>query len=243
MRILFSIWMVLISQLALAGSDFAREKKWADEVVPGIVEGDPVYLEMKDGHKFLSIITETRGAPMALVVIHGIGIHPDWGMVSTLRSRLAGHGYTTLSIQMPILGNEAKSEDYDPLFPEAAERIDIAVDYLKEKGYKKVAIVSHSLGSAMSHSYVLKHQDKLVAWASLGIGRNLDYAGINIPVLDMYGQNDLAPVVQSAGKRSASLKKIAHSRQVKVKGGDHFYNGHEDEMVQAVQQFLGEIKL
>jgi len=30
--------------------DYAREKKWADEVVPGLVVGDPVYLETPRGH-------------------------------------------------------------------------------------------------------------------------------------------------------------------------------------------------
>lgn len=54
-RILTSILLCLVMQAALAGADYQREKKWADEVVPGIVIGDPVQLELKNGHKFLSI--------------------------------------------------------------------------------------------------------------------------------------------------------------------------------------------
>ncbi len=242
MRTIFVLLAVLFGQASFAGSDFAREQKWADEVVPGIVVGDPVYLQMKDGHKFLSIYTETKGAPMGLVVVHGIGIHPDWGMVGTLRSQLAEHGYTTLSIQMPILANDAKPEAYDALFPEAAERIDLAVDYLHVKGYGKVVIVSHSMGSAMSHYYVVKHQDKLAGWAALGMGHDLDYAGVHIPVLDMYGQNDLKPVMKFAAKRTATLRKIPRSMQLKIAGADHFYNGHEPEMVQGVQAFLESLK-
>ena len=57
----------------------------------------------------------------------GMGIHPDWGMVGTLRTELADRGFATLSIQMPILAADAQSEAYPPTFPEAAERIAEAV--------------------------------------------------------------------------------------------------------------------
>ena len=112
-----------------------RAKKWAGEITPGIVVGDPVYLEQKNRHKFLGIYTEVNKAKMGLVVVHGIGIHPDWGIIGTLRQRLPDHGYTTLSIQMPILAVDAKPEDVAH-FPEAVERLQLAVAYLKSKGYK-----------------------------------------------------------------------------------------------------------
>lgn len=232
------VLFLLCSQLAFAGADYAREKKWADEVVPGIVVGDAVYLELKQGHKFLTLLTEAKDAKVALVVVHGMGIHPDWGMVGTLRTELAEKGYTTLSVQMPVQANDAKAEQYVTTFPEAADRIGVAVDFLKAKGYQKVAIVSHSMGSRMSRVYAEKHQDKLVAWASLGIGGGDDYKGINIPVLDLYGENDLPPVLTNVKKRADSLKDNAAAKQVKVPKADHFFNNHEAEMVKAVQDFL-----
>jgi hypothetical protein len=242
MRILAAIICMFVLQGAFAAADYAREKKWADEVVPGIVVGDPVYLELNNGHKFLGIFTEAKGAAMGLIVVHGIGIHPDWGMVGTLRTQLAEDGYTTLSIQMPVLANDAKAEAYQALFPEAAERIDAAVNFLQAKGYKKIAIVSHSMGSAMSHMYVEKQQSRLVGWASLGIGHGYSYTGIKIPVLDMYGEHDLPPVLKMAKKRGESLKSNPQSRQVKVAKSDHFYNNHESEMVAGVKTFLDSLK-
>ncbi|MDP1681470.1 MAG: DUF3530 family protein [Burkholderiales bacterium] len=233
---------LLCSQFAFAGADYAREKKWADEVVPGIVVGDADYLELKQGHKFLTLLTEAKEAKVALVVVHGMGIHPDWGMVGTLRTELAEKGYTTLSVQMPVQANDAKAEQYAATFPEAADRIGMAVDFLKAKGYKKIAIVSHSMGSRMSRVYVAKHQDKLVAWASLGIGGGDTYKGIKIPVLDLYGENDLPPVLTNVKKRMASLKGNAGRKQVKVPKADHFYNNHEAEMVKAVKDFLDGVK-
>jgi pimeloyl-ACP methyl ester carboxylesterase len=242
MRFLAAVLFLLMSQVAFSAADYVREKKWADEVVPGIVVGDPVYLELNHGHKFLTLLTEVKDAKVGLVVIHGLGIHPDWNMVGTLRSQLAEKGYTTLSIQMPVLENDAKAEAYLALFSEAEERIGVAVAFLKAKGYKKVALVSHSMGSAMSLRYVEGNQSKLLAWASLGIGQGLDYSKVSIPVLDMYGENDLPPVLEMAKKRAASLKKSAKSRQLVVPKSDHFYNNHEAEMVHEVKQFLDGIK-
>ena len=241
MRLLLAVLLAVFSSIAAANADYGREKKWADEIVPSIVVGNPVYFELKQGHKFLTLLTETKGAKMGLIIVHGLGIHPDWGMVGTLRTQLADLGYTTLSVQMPVLANEAKGDDYAATFPEAAERIAVAVDFLQAKGYKKIAIVSHSLGSRMSLVYVRQHPAKLVAWASLGIGGGETYTGINIPVLDLYAEHDLPGVLTGAAARAKSLKGRAGSKQVKVAKTDHFFNHHEVEMVKAVKDFLGSV--
>ena len=219
-------------------SDYAREKKWADEVVPGLVVGDPVYLQTPRGHhKFLTLFTQVAGTDKAVIVVHGMGIHPDWGMIGTLRTELADRGFTTLSIQMPILAADAKAEDYPPTFPEAAERIAEAVKFLKAKGYRQLAVVSHSIGSSMSRSYFVGKPDAAVkAWVSLGAPLD-KYAGIGVPVLDLYGDNDQPLVLTNAKKRKDSLK-AAGSKQQVVPHADHFYSGHEAEMVAAVADYL-----
>jgi len=217
------------------GADYAREKKWADEVVPGLVVGDPVYLQTPRGHhKFLTLFTPANTGKAAIVV-HGMGIHPDWGMVGTLRTELADRGYATLSIQMPILAADARSEAYPPTFPEAAERIAEAVGFLKAKGYTQIAIVSHSLGSRMSHVYMAGKPDAAVkSWVRLGISVG-DYQAVKLPILDLYGDND--PMLANAGKRKQSLV-VKGSRQVMIARADHFFTGREAEMVAAVADFL-----
>ena len=246
MRTWLIVLLLAVSASAFAASDYVREKKWADEITPGIVVGDPVYLEQKNRHKFLGIYTEADKARMGLVVVHGIGIHPDWGMVSTLRQRLPDHGYTTLSIQMPILAVDAKPEAYVAHFPEAVERLQLAVAYLKSKGYQRVALVSHSMGSRMSHGYMVRNPAGVSAWAALGTGTGpgpiITYDGIKAPVLDLYGANELPPVLEGAAKRKASLKGKALSKQVVVPDTDHFFANHEEEMVKAVKDFLDNVK-
>ena len=242
MRAISIMLLFFVSNLAFAGADYVREKKWADEIVHGIVVGDPVYLELKNTHKFLTLYTEAKSASTGLVIVHGTGIHPDWNMIGTLRTQLADLGYTTLSIQMPVLGNEAASDAYLPLFPEAAERIGVAVEFLKAKGYKRVVIVSHSMGSAMSRMYVVNNPSAIAGWATLGMGQGYTYTGILVPVLDLYGEHDLPPVLKMAKKRAASLKGKAKSRQVRLPRSDHFYTGQEAEMVKNVSTFLEGLK-
>lgn len=234
--------LLLVAVPSFAASDYAREKKWADEITPGIVVGDPVYIEQANGHKFLGIYTEAPGAKMGLIVVHGIGIHPDWGMVGTLRQSLAEQGYTTLSIQMPILAVDAQADAYEPTMPEAAERLQLAANYLKTKGYNRIAIVSHSMGSRMSHFYMARNPPDIAAWASLGLGGKDSYAGIQAPVLDLYGANDLPAVLAGAKNRLASLKGNPRSRQMMIPGADHFFAGHEEAMVKAVKDFLDSVQ-
>lgn len=233
----FSGW-VLASPVT---PDYGREKKWADEIVPGIVVGDPIYLETpRTRQKFLALFTPVPDARSAAIVVHGIGIHPDWGIVGTLRTALADRGITTLSIQMPILAADAKSEAYTALFPEAADRIGAAVDYLKSKGYTRIALVSHSMGSRMSGVYLRGRPDAAVkAWASLGMPQG-DYQALKLPVMDLFGANDLPQVLENAGTRKKSLAPVPASRQVVIPNADHFFNGRESEMVNMVAIFLAD---
>src|SRR5512143_300127 len=241
------LWGVVAGLLALVSwavpagagtADYAREQKWADEVVPGLVVGEPVYLQTPRGHhKFLTLFTPVAGTDKAAIVVHGMGIHPDWGMIGTLRTELADRGFATLSIQMPILAADARAEAYPPTYPEAAERIAEAVKFLKAKGYTELAVVSHSMGSRMSLEYFSGKPDPSVkAWASLGPSFDR-YGAAKLPILDMFGDNDLPPVLANAAKRKKSLASPA-SRQVVVAHADHFYTGHEAEMVAAVADFL-----
>lgn len=235
MRYLFLLLLMAL-QPAWAASDYEREKKWADEIVPGIVIGDPVYLEAQ-GHKFLGLYTEASKSKAGLVIVHGIGVHPDHGLIGVLRSRLADVGYTTLSIQMPILAVEADAKAYQPLFPEASDRIKAAARFLQDKGYKKVAIVSHSLGSAMTKNYFQNNADSpFVAWVSIGLSSD-SYDGVKLPTYDLYGGEDLPAVVKGASGRKATLAN-SKSLQTKAPKMDHFFTGYDDDLVNFVSRYL-----
>jgi len=223
-----------------AQADYAREKRWAEEITPAILVGDPVYLALKSGRKFLAIYAPNAGAIAGVIVVHGIGVHPDWGPVNPVRSQLSEQGYATLSVQMPVLTAEERGDKYAPLFPEAAERLAVAVEFLRGKGLKKVAIVSHSFGSRMTN-YFLNHAGgtRIDAWVSIGLaGEFADPATFRAPVLDLYGEKDHPAVIEDAAKRAAAIRGVRGSGQLQVAGADHFFAGMENELVRRVKQFL-----
>jgi len=225
---------------SFAAPDYEREQRWANEITPFIVVGDPVYFTQKNRHRFLGLYIEEEKANMALVIVHGMGIHPDWGMVGTLRQRLAEEGYATLSIQMPVLAADAEPKAYPAIFPDAAERLQLAVAWLKTKGYSRIAIVSHSNGTRMSRVYMVNNPPDVIAWASLSMTQGDTYEGVKVPILDLYGENDLSHVLAAAAKRKASLSNAA-SKQKVISDANHFFTDQEEAMVTAVREFLDKI--
>jgi len=236
----FATVLLLLFALSATAADYAREKRWADEITPGIVVGDPITLGPVEGHKFLALYTEAAKPKGAVIVVHGLGVHPDWNLIGVLRGGLAEQGYTTLSVQMPVLAAEAKLEDYNATLGEAAARLQTAADFLQAKGYGKIGIVSHSLGSRMSLRYLADNPAAPVkAWVAIGIPGG-DYAKVSIPVLDLYGGNDLPGVLQNAKARAASFK-VKGSKQTVVPQADHFFNNRDAELVKSVMDYLDKI--
>lgn len=224
----------------LAQADYAREKRWADEVTPAIVDGDAVWLATKAGRRFLAIHVPVAKARAGVILVHGLGVHPDWGPINPLRTRLAEHGYATLSVQMPVLASDARGEDYPPLFPEAAERLAAAVAFLRDRRLAKIAIVGHSLGARMTNHFVTQPGTPPIdAWVAIGLpGVYAESGSFKAPVLDLIGENDLPAVLDSADKRAAALRGVRGSAQIRVAGADHFFTGQEAELVRQVRQFL-----
>jgi pimeloyl-ACP methyl ester carboxylesterase len=230
---------LLFSILALAQADYAREQRWAEEIRPGIVVGDAVDLEAA-GRKFLAIWTPNARARTGVIVVHGLGLHPDWGLINPLRSQLAEQGYATLSVQMPVAFKEVGADRYPPLFPEAAERLRAAADFLRARGLKRIAIVAHSMGARMANHYLGTASDARVdAWVAIGLqGAFAAPATLRAPVLDIFGELDQPAVIEGAPARAAVLRNLRGSAQVQVAGADHFFGGMEAELARRIILFL-----
>jgi predicted alpha/beta-hydrolase family hydrolase len=231
--------LLLTPAICAAQADYVREQRWAEEITPGIVVGDPVFLEAA-GRRFLAIWTPGAKAAAGVIVVHGLGMHPDWGLINPLRSQLAEQGYATLSVQMPVASKEVRADRYPPLFPEAAERLRAAVGFLRAKGMKKTAIVSHSMGARMANHFLNRAGDARVdAWVAIGLqGEFTEPATLKAPVLDLYGELDQPAVIDGAPARAAVLRNLRGSGQVQVAGADHFFGGMESELVRRVRLFL-----
>jgi len=230
--------------LALAGpaaaQDYDKEKRWADDILKTLMVGDAVWLQQKNGHRFLGLYIEDKNAKGAVIVAHGRGWSPDFELYGTLRTKIAEQGYSTLSIQLPVLPSTAILGLYEPLYPDARERFQLAVDFLKARGYRNIAIVSHSLGATMANQYLIRTDDTSVgAWVYISILQGLEEMfRIKIPVLDVFGGDDWDVIRWGADERLQQIRKVPGSQQVVVPGAKHFFEGHEDELVKIVVGFL-----
>jgi alpha/beta superfamily hydrolase len=63
---------------------------------------------------------------------------------------------------------------------------------------------------------------------------------INVPVLDIYADDDLDDVLKSIKARAEAAKKAGNKNytQLEVAGSNHFFDGKEDELVEAVAAWL-----
>lgn len=252
LKTLLIVGLSLLFTLSHA-SDLDKEKRWANQVVDSILVGDAQWLNAGKV-KFLSIYTENT-APKALggaIILHGTGVHPNWDQViRPLRTQLPDYGWSTLSLQMPVLANEAGYQDYIPLFSEVGPRIKAGVDFLKAKGIHNIVIIAHSLGSAMAAYYLGNKPDPAIrAFVAIGASGNLykknkvDFLAslktIKIPVLDLFGSDDLDSVRQSEKAKAAVARKAGNKNytQLEIAGANHFFDDKNAVLVKRIRGWL-----
>ena len=210
---------------------------------------------------FFSIYTpHTTSSPKgAVILMHGSGAHPDWGdIIHPLRSELPDKGWATLSIQLPLAIPEQKDEEsLKKVIDSSVPRIEEAINFLKAKSYDRIVLVSHSFGTLMALNFLqlkadAKNPDEIPLISAAVIigtpssGTSAPFNSpmmiekIKIPLLDLYGSNDLDKVMRSAKARKTAANKAQNKnyRQVETIGANHFYNGLNDELVIYVSNWL-----
>ena len=238
---------LLVAWLAIAGNacgadvaDTAREARWAAEVTPQLVVGDAVWLATSRHPRVLALYAEpaAKGAN-AVIVVHGLGVHPDWNLIGVLRTALADRGFATLSVQMPVLAADARRDDYAPLYPDAGERLAAAVAWLHDKGYAHIAVVSHSMGAAMVDAW-LGQQDERVIDAWVPVGMFVGFASRpRQPVLDVVAERDFPDVLALARTRAPKLPNDGCSAPLTVAGTDHYFGDAAPRLAAAIAPFIG----
>jgi pimeloyl-ACP methyl ester carboxylesterase len=243
-RLLVFICFIVAMPPALAYDlDYERETRWAEQVLPSILVGDPLWIEQPNGHKFLAIYTEAENPRGAIIVGHGRGWNPDFELYGMLRMKLSDEGYNTLAIQLPVLGPGAKVGDYIPTYSDASERYDLSAKFLQDRGFEDIAIVSHSLGATMANEYLIAVDETAVkAWVFISIINGLqEMFRIKIPVMDVYGSEDWVITQVGGYERKQQIMKVPGSRQAVLKDAPHFFEGKEDELIQVIVDFLDSV--
>jgi dienelactone hydrolase len=246
--------LLLFNAHAASKSDLAKEKRWEEQIVPNLMVGEDIKLNA-DGVEFLALYAEptTDESKGAVILLHGIGVHPAWpDVIEPLRMELPDHGWHTLSLQMPILKNEAEDKDYPPLFPEVPMRIQAGVDYLKSKGIRNIAIGGHSLGAIMASYYEATAKDPAVKGlvilsGGFGVPKDTHMDSLehfkkikDVNIVDVYGSEDREPILNIIKQRKVLGKEIHNNRYqlLRIDGASHFYTEKQDELTSALSSWL-----
>ena len=107
-----------------------------------------------------------EAGPMGVVVMHGKQGSPD-AYVADLATALRAAGFLVAVPEMPWSRRRAYAVSYQ----DAMQEIDAAVQDLRSKGAKGIAVVGHSLGGNAALAYAAQHPD-LAAVVCLAPGHN-----------------------------------------------------------------------
>jgi pimeloyl-ACP methyl ester carboxylesterase len=232
-------------------SDLARERRLAEQTVDAIFDGEPLMLNAA-GHEFLGIYTRAETEPErgTAIILHGRGTHPDWEQVAgPLRKLLPAHGWSTLSLQMPVLDKDASYYEYVEIMPEAPSRIEAALAYLRKLGTDRIILIAHSCSVHMSMAWIRQHGDAGIdAYVGIGMGATdyrqpmrepFPFDRIRVPLLNIYGEADYPAVQRQAAQLEPLLAQInSRSAQRRVAGADHYFSGHETELTAVISDWL-----
>ncbi len=240
-RIFFILITITNFAWAQVVPDYAKEARWASFIEDGLMDGDVVWIKNAD-REFLSILTDSESESNKFaIVMHGLGVHPDWtGVIQPLRLSLTEQGYHTLSIQLPVLANGADGKQYDALNVDSDKRIQAAIDYIKSMGKSADLLVAHSRGTTMATHYLaghLQHPFKKFVAVGMNGGSTPYLSDITIPILDLYGTEDIDPVLTSVKQRQAASSLNTKYSQKQIKG-DHFFNDQNELLSQSVSNWL-----
>ncbi len=196
----------------------------------------PLWLQ-QGGEPFLALFTpaQTGEAEGAAILLHDRGAHPYWpAPIRPLAETLPRHGWATLSIALAE-GEQAEQQN--------RQRIDAAKQELGKRGLNNIVLIGHGDGARTALLYIETKGDA-TALVTIGLpispgeaGRKVleRIAALPLPLLDIYGSDDLPQVRESARSRAAAargtlapaLKKgdgPSPFAQIEFEGADHLFH-------------------
>ncbi len=234
-------------------SDLEQEKLIAERLTERVKLGEPVWLKLGEQEIF-SLYTEQNSlleARGVLIILHSMGGHPDWPDVIThLRTAFPQQGWSTLSIQLPILAAEDPIEAYGETSREVGLRLKAAVEFLKGKDYENIVVAGYSFGAATAVQYLAGEKSDVKGLVGISMMAQpflsprlllLDeLAKLKTPVLDIYGSLDRDSIIEAAPDRRLSARKAenVYYKQIQIDGADHRYSGVEDVLIKRIRGWM-----
>ena len=243
----------------------------------GLKNGQAIWLD--DGKdKFFAIFNpDQSGQPKGgVIILHDADSQPDNPeVIQPLRRELPLHGWVTISIQLPYLDNPNNYADHQETIN---NRINSAITYMHNAGISNLVLLGHGTGTLAATSYLANQPNGFIqafVAISLGILHENDATDsiisqlekITLPILDIYGSNDLDLVTSSANVRARAARissniatrnnqlgaymrsAIAKSnnqkqqgyisyRQIRIEGASHDFSGSESQLTKRIIGWL-----
>lgn len=257
------ILVLIFPVLALVGTGPATtragpaDRQWEAEIAERL-DGDQRTGEViwagTGNDRFLTLFTGPQAglAQGVAIILHGLGQHPDWPeVIAPLRTTLPKYGWSTLSIQLPVLAPETPVVEYGNTLTEAEQRTGAAVRLLEERGFSRIVIIGHSFGAAIGAKYLAAARDsKIRGFVSIGIQAQefltptlnmpLLIEKIQTPVLDIFGSLDSEAITTTVVDRRLAAWKGGNKayEQVEVKGADHDFIGFEPLLLRHISSWI-----
>ena len=257
--VVFILGFMFNGQLAAEGiKELNREQQIAEKLTL-TADADEIISLKVSGGRFIGLYKRARSSEArgVVILVHGMGAHPDWpDVISPLRTRLTEFGWSTLSIQMPILSPEEPVAEYGKTLRLANSRIQAAVDYLHDWEIEPIILLGYSFGASQAANFLASNKpEDIKAFVSVSmlaqkfIKPELDVfkfiAGITIPIFDIYAEEDLDDVRRGIDDRRLAASKNGNTgfQQIEVQKAGHHYLGLEDVLVEQIQVWLQNIVL
>jgi len=229
----YSIALLFIGIVYMAGAYAivnSPEQSIAKSALGNVPKDVPQWLN-NGNEKFLGLYdNEMTGRPHGVaILLPPLGAHPDWpGVMHQLRTTLPRYGWSTLSIQLPVLDSKSTIKDYLGTEKDIANRINAAISFMKNKGYRNIAIIGKGFGAAAGAGYLAKNPDAEVhSFIGISMSGYRDAGGwlyspnsimgLALPILDIYGSHDHYHVLNSADDRADAARQASLNSSRKFK--------------------------
>lgn len=178
--------------------DAAREQAIQAQITARVPASEVVLLDV-DGAKVLALLApQSAKQPRGVVVIaHGMdGGADEPGLIHSLRKQLPQYGWSTLSVQMPVLPAGSPREAYGGIVEAAGKRIQAAVAHAQSLKQSNVVVIGQDVAAVAAISTLAESKDvKGIAALSLDFADGLNppadpiaaMAKLKLPLLDLFG--------------------------------------------------------
>lgn len=236
-----------------AEPDAARELAYATAMAETPRPGEVVWLGAEP-EKYLALwMEQTAGRPRgAVLLLHDAGRNADWpDVISPLRVGLPAAGWSTLSIQLPVLSRDAPLDAYAGTVDAASTRLALALAYLSGRKVDNIALVGYGVGATIVLRRAVAAEpvpgiSGVVLISAVPLPGDDIVAAVEkltLPLLDIDAASDLPAILALTERKRGAARRagIERYRYRRVEGASHDYEGQGDQLLAIVRSWLERI--